>query len=180
MGKWHAPKVVHAYPNANPARCIVQLFEKYVNLLPKTEKNASLYMRPKHKIQPKQWYEDIGLGINTISPIVKRLCLLAGFKQGKFEKFVNHSCRSKLLTRMFGKNQDEQIIMEVGGHRFVAGVRMYKHTSDKIRCQASAAIQGAIKVGEDILVCDENGNIIKSNEAENSESEVFEANPKAI
>ena len=36
--------------------------------------------------------------------------------------------------------------------------------SDKIRHQASAAIQGAIKVGEDILVCDENGYMVKENE----------------
>ena len=70
LGKYHAPKVGHAYPNVNPARCIIHLFDMSINLLPSTQKNASLYIRPKRKIQPKQWYNDIGLGINTIGPIV--------------------------------------------------------------------------------------------------------------
>ena len=39
-GRYHAPKVVHAYPNANPARCIVLLF---VNILICNVINAHLH-----------------------------------------------------------------------------------------------------------------------------------------
>ena len=60
---------------------------------------------------------------------------------------------------MYDTNQDKQIIMEVGGHTSNAA-RMYKHISDKIRRQASAAIQGAIKLGDDVMKCDENGQIV--------------------
>ena len=97
---------------------------------------------------------------------------MAGLVDVKFEKYVNHSCHSSSLTRMYDKNQDEQVIMEVGGHRSIGGVHTYKHTSDKIRRQASAAIQGGIKVGEDILVCDENGNIVKRNDIADKESDM--------
>ena len=105
MRKFNAPKVVHVYPNANPQRCLVRLYEKYTNLIPTMKRATSFYLRPKDKCTPKPWYDDRPLGINKIRPIIHKLCMLAGFTDGKF---INRSGQSTSLTRsrMYDKNQD--------------------------------------------------------------------------
>ena len=46
---------------------------------------------------------------------------------------------------MFNKNQPEQVIQSVSGH-CSSCVRTYKRMSDKLRREASEAIQGEIKI----------------------------------
>ena len=66
--------------------------------------------------------------------------------------------------------------MEIRGHRSNA-VRTY--TSDKIRRQASAAIQGAIKLGDEIMECDANGHIVKR-KGDQSDTDDFEPESKKL
>ena len=51
----------------------------------------------------------------------------------------NHSLRSMAMTKMYQKNFDEQLIMEITGHRSLA-VRAYKRTSQKQRKLANQCI----------------------------------------
>ena len=42
--KFKTPRVVYVYPNVDRSKCPVALHEKYVNLLPKTQKCPQLYL----------------------------------------------------------------------------------------------------------------------------------------
>ena len=50
--------------------------------------------------------------------------------------YSNHSLRGTSATRMYRSDIDEQLIMEITGHRSLA-VRSYKRTSDSQRRMAS-------------------------------------------
>ena len=63
-------------------------------------------------------------GINTLSNAIHRLCQQAGF-QGFF---TNHSLRATAATRLFGAEDDEQLIKMKTGHTSDA-VRVYKRVS---------------------------------------------------
>ena len=123
INKYHAPKVVHVYENDNRQRCLVRLYEKYIGLLPSSQKHQELYMYGKKTPMPNCWYDDRCLGINAVRQIVKRLCNLAGFEGGVFR---NHSLKASTCSHMFSANQDEQIIKKISGHASNA-VHTYKH-----------------------------------------------------
>ena len=53
--------------------------------------------------------------------------------------YTNHSSRSTCATSLYHCNIDEQVIMEITGHRSLA-VRSYKRTCDSQRKQASNCI----------------------------------------
>ena len=115
----------------------MHLFEKYVSLLPTTDKYKELYLHPKCKPAPKTWYDDRCLGINSIRSIVKQLCSMAGFTDGNYR---NHSLRATACSRLYAQNQDEQSIKEISGHHSNC-VHTYKHTDDSLKYQASAILQ---------------------------------------
>ena len=73
--KFHAPKVVHCYPNENSQKCLYRLYNKYINLLPVNGKSKSLYLYGRHKPLPSVWYKDRPMGINSIRPVINRLCM---------------------------------------------------------------------------------------------------------
>ena len=75
--------------------------------------------------------------MNKLSGTVKKLCKNAGL-QGKF---TNHSLRATSASHMYQNNVPEQVIKEVTGHRSDC-VRIYKHTTDEIRENASSKIAG--------------------------------------
>ena len=166
--KFQQPRVVHCYQNSNPQRCLVRLYNKYLNLLPKVVKCTGLYVHGHHKPLPNCWFEDWPIGISSIRPIINHLCTLAGFTDGKF---VNSSCCSSTCTRMFAKHQDEQIIQSVSGHKSNC-VHMYKRLSDDIRRQASEAIQGPL-IGKNVTGTDK-GDTKKDSSADKFEGPKFE------
>ena len=112
-------------PNADRSRCLYTLYKKYTTVLLSSQKTSCLYLYGHKNPLPNVWYEDCPLGINAIYPIVKRLYTLAGFTGCKF---VNCSCCSTTCTRMFDKNQPEQLIQTVSGHRSSC-VHTYKRLS---------------------------------------------------
>lgn len=130
-------KCVNAYENsANPDRCIVNIYEKYVSHRP-TSRNCSpaFYLRPLVKPSENVWYSCQRQGIHQLTKTVKRLCSAAGLEGF----FTNHSLRATAASRLYEKQFDEQLICETTGHRSSA-VRSYKRTSDGQRKAISDAL----------------------------------------
>ena len=126
------PKQVVHYEIDEKRRCHVALFEKFLQVRPPNVDR--FYLLPSKKVG--SWFTNRPLGKNTISQLLKKLFQKANIQQMNVS---NHSLRATCATRLYQANVDEQIIMERTGHRSVAGVRAYKHTSD-IHIQNSSAI----------------------------------------
>ncbi len=142
------------YGHSHPKRNIVNVFEKYVSLLPQKAKSSALYKHslPKFSVKPNQWYADKPVGINVLKKTVQKITEkgeLTGY-------FTNHSLRSSCATRMYAAGVDEQLIMETTGHRSEC-VRSYKKTSAELLRAAQATVSGlqssvsADGFGEDIV-----------------------------
>ena len=119
------PKTVDVYPIENSERCPVRLFVKYLSMLPRGSSCTSFYMQPRKKYTPQNWYLNRPAGQNKLRHVIKELCSKAGIPG----YYTNHSLRSTAATKMYHCNIDEQLIMEITGHRSLA-VRNYKRTSD--------------------------------------------------
>lgn len=123
-GRKTKPKVVNHYGNPeNSEKCLVRLFQKYVSLCPPGA--TAFYLQPKKKYNSHTWYTEKPLGHNTITQTIARLCTAAGIEGFK----TNHSLRATAATRLYESGVDEQMVMEVTGHRSLEGVRSYKRTS---------------------------------------------------
>ena len=99
-----------AVPENHP-KCLVFLLDEYLRHLPKYafEKDI-LYLRPKPKLpaDPEEaWYENSPVGRNTLSTMVKRMCMDAGIEHGQKS---NHSLRATGATAMFQSNVPETVI----------------------------------------------------------------------
>jgi len=68
------------------------------------------------------WYSKKPVGHNKIASTVKKLCAQVGVEGYK----TNHSLRRTAATRLFQAGCDEQLIMDVTGHRSTDGVTEYK------------------------------------------------------
>ena len=128
---------MYVYESASLRKCPVQIYEKYIGLLPKPKSCKKLYTHPRLMYSPKVWYCDQPYGVNKVSNTVKNLCKKAGL-QGKF---TNHSLRATSASHMYQSNVLEQVIKEVTGHKSDC-VRIYKRTTDDIWEQASKKISG--------------------------------------
>lgn len=148
-------KVSCAYENsAEPDKCVVHLYRKYVSLRPSDPKcPPDLYLRPLVHVKENCWYTMQPMGVNTISKIVSTLAKQVGIEG----KVTNHSCRATSATRMFHSNLEEQLVMEKTGHRSNA-VRSYKQTSDKQLRDVSSVLYGQSTTEEPVAkkVCTEN------------------------
>ena len=117
------PKVVDLFPISNIERCPVRIIMKYLSLLPHDRICKSFYLQPKKKYNAFCYYQNRPAGVKRLRDTVKDVCKkanLPGF-------YSNHSLRSTVCTRMYNCNIDEQLIMEISGHRSLA-VRSYKRT----------------------------------------------------
>lgn len=129
-------KVVRAYENTEkPERCILRIFEMYMDHRPKGAPDA-LYLRPK-KPPTKEWYCRVPTGRHTLCSVVRNICTAAGLTGYR----TNHSLRASAATRLFNANVDEQLIKETTGHSSDA-VRSYKRTSDDMKRKTNAIVQG--------------------------------------
>ena len=73
----------------------------------------NFYLQPRHKFNVFFYYQDRPAGLNRIHDTVKEVCKnvnLPGF-------YSNHSLRLTACTRMYHCDIDEQVIMEITGHR---------------------------------------------------------------
>ena len=123
------PKRVTCYPNHdNPQRCLVRLFQVYVEHRP-AECDDTFYLTPLKKTKGAIWYSKMAVGHNTLAKTVSRLCNsadISGFK-------TNHSLRVTTATRLFHSGADEQLIMSHTSHRSIDGVRSYKRENEHMR-----------------------------------------------
>ena len=106
-------KQVDVYPAMNPERCPLRVILLYLSKLPKAGTCESFYLQPHKKYNPSSWYQDRPAGVNRLRDCIKDLF----FKAGLPGFYTNHSLRSTAATRMYRCNIDEQLIMEITGHR---------------------------------------------------------------
>ena len=128
---------MHVYQISNADRCPIQILNLYLSLLPKGRKCKSLYLQPRKKYSPNNWYCDSPIGENRLRSFVKDLCEKAGIPGF----YSNYSLRATGCTRMYNSNLDEQVIQEISGHHSLA-VRSYKRTCDKQKELATKCIFG--------------------------------------
>ena len=127
-----SPKEVDLYPIDDEEKCPVCTIIKYLLKLPSNIKCQSFYLQPRKKFLDLSWYQDRPVGVHKLWNCVKEMC-----KTAKLPGFYsNHSLHSTSATRMYKNNIDEQLIMEITGHRSNA-VRSYKKTLDYQRKVAS-------------------------------------------
>ena len=134
------PKQVEHHANtANPSRCLVKLYQKYISHRPTDVPSKAFYLTPLKKPQGNVWYTKIPVGHNTLSKTVKRLCAAAGIEGYK----TNHSLRVTAATRLFKSGVDEQLIMSRTGHRSIEGVRTYKRVCEEQTKELSSILNAA-------------------------------------
>ena len=129
------PKIVDLYPIENVDRCPVRIIIRYLSLLPTDKRSQAFYLQCKKKPEPYCWYLNRPVGANKLRDTIKELCKkanLPGF-------YSNHSLRSTAATKMYRASIDEQLIMEIMGHRSLS-VRSYKCTCNAQRKVASNSI----------------------------------------
>ena len=119
-------KKVRAYANiAEPERCVVALYEKYLAHRPVHMNLDDFYLRPLANVKGSTWYACQPIGRNMLSKVVTNLATQAGLKGN----YSNHSLRATAATQLYNANVDKQLISEVTGHRSNV-VRGYKRTSN--------------------------------------------------
>ena len=128
-------KTVVMYVSDRPDRCPLHIIMKYMSLLPKTCTCQAFYLQPGKKFFRKVWYLNRPAGVNKLCNVVGHICHNAGLPG----YYTNHSLCSTVVTKMYRNNLDEQLIMEVTGHRSSA-VHGYKRTSQRQRKLASKCI----------------------------------------
>lgn len=133
-------KTVKVFSNlANPSRCVIQLYKKYMDLRPENAPPDIFYLQPLQKPVPGCWYHPRPVGHNVLSRTVKKLT----DKVGAQGHYTNHSLRRTCATRLFQEGVDEQQIMAVTGHRSADGVRVYKEVSHTQQEEMSKIIQSS-------------------------------------
>ena len=116
-----------ALPDERP-KCLVFLMDLYLSKLPKYGfEQDILYLRPKRTTPhdpDATWYENVPVGKNSLSTMVKDMCGEANIV-GK----TNHSLRATGATTLFQKNVPERIVQKVTGHRSLEALRSYERIS---------------------------------------------------
>ena len=128
------PKSVVHYANSNPSQCFVRLYKLYCSKCPENRPDNATARK---RFTDECWYSREPVGHNPLGSTVKRLCEKAGIVGFK----TNHSLRVTAATRLFRSGVDEQIIMNVTGHRSIDGVRAYKRMSDEQHEEVSNILQ---------------------------------------
>ena len=89
--------------------------------------NDILYLRPK-SYTPEDldapWYEEVAVGKNTLSVMVKEMCA-----EAKIDMKTNHRLRASGTTAMFRANVPEKIIQKMTGHRSIEALHTYERVS---------------------------------------------------
>ena len=114
--RWVEAKTFDLYATANADQCPLRVIIKYLTLLPKNRTCNAFYMQPHKRYFGKVWYVNRPAGINRLHTAVSDMCKIAGLPG----HYTNHSLRSTAATKLYQNSVDEQIIMEITGHRSLA------------------------------------------------------------
>ena len=132
-------KVVRAYKNlANPERCPVELYKKYVSHVPTETSDNTFYLQALAKPKGEIWYYKKAVGRETLGNVVKKIMKNAGFEG----HYTNHSLRRSSASRLYDAGMPKQVIQETTSHRSSDGVKAYKCTSSSLKRKASEILQG--------------------------------------
>ena len=131
------PKTVTHYANPNAERCFVRLYKFYCSKCPSNGPENAFYLTPRPKPTDECWYSREPVGHNPLGTTIKRLCQKGGVLGYK----MNHSLRVTAATRLFQHGVDEQVIMNVTGHRSTDGVRAYKRMCEEQYKDVSNVLQ---------------------------------------
>ena len=136
-------KSVKCFANdADPSRCCIRLYQKYMALRPKDSPKDVFYLKPFANPCQDCWYYNRAIGHNVLGNTVKRLCTAIGVDG----HFTNYSLWRTCATRLFQAGVDEQQIMGITGHRTTNAVRLYKEISQEQEENSSKILQVAKKV----------------------------------
>ena len=148
-----APKVVKHHANMNdPSCCFIHIFKLYLSKLDVHAPQSAFYYKPLQKWSSTgAWFTKQPLGHNTLDTMMSRICKKAGVTGYK----TNHSLRATAASRLYHSGLDEQLIMELTGHRSIEGIRSYKRTNsqqqqkvsnllNRIECTTSSSSESAI------------------------------------
>ena len=127
-------KLVKLFANdADPTRCFVSLYKKYMSLRPNCAPADTFYLKPMMTPKEENWYYSKAVGHNLLGETVKKLCS----RVGAIGHYTNHSSRCSCTTRLFQSGIDKQTIMSVTGHRPVDAVHVYKEASHEQEYEVS-------------------------------------------
>ena len=145
------PKEKSYFKNSDmsPEKCHIELFKLFKQLRPDA---LPFYLQCKKTYKEDTWFTTRPMGINTLQKMLKTMCQKAGLGINH----TNHSLKASLATRLYHQNVDEQLIMQMTGHRSIDGVRSYKRTEQWQIRDACAIIDG------------KSGRVNKSNSSESS------------
>ena len=110
---------------------MVYLLDLYFSKLPEYALVKDiLYSR--HKVivpssTSEPWYDCVPVGYNTLSSMVKEMCIEAGLQ----DKKTNHSLRAAGTTCLFNAEVLETIIQKTTGHHSLPGLRTYEQFSSQ-------------------------------------------------
>ncbi len=99
--------------------------------------SSDFYLRPLANPKSPIWYSCQLLGKESLSKIIKNVCLHAGINGRR----SNHSLRATLATRLYQKGVEEQQIKDITRHHSIV-VRNYKRTSAEQNLAISNLVYG--------------------------------------
>ena len=127
-------------------RCHVYIIDLYLSKLPE-----AAFVRDNFYVQPlcnnsipvdpgKPWFTANPIGRNSLSKIVKEVCVEGGISGNK----TNHSLRATGASHMYQAGVPEKLIQETTGHLSTSGVRQYERsTIDQQRAVSRILSSGA-------------------------------------
>ena len=89
------------YKASNPARCVVELYKKYLSLCP-SPRPPQFYLKELKNPTPRCWYAKVPKGRHTLVGVVKSLCDEAGL-QGNYS---NRSLRATAVARLYNQRNE--------------------------------------------------------------------------
>jgi hypothetical protein len=91
-------KISKAYESKGSDRCIVKVYEKYLEMCPEVQPDTPFYLQPLKRPKEGQWFSSNPVGRNPLNGVVGNLCREAGLKGNKhnFNSYVYVCLNDKL------------------------------------------------------------------------------------
>uniref|UniRef100_A0A1X7TCK4 ZMYM2-like/QRICH1 C-terminal domain-containing protein n=1 Tax=Amphimedon queenslandica TaxID=400682 RepID=A0A1X7TCK4_AMPQE len=171
-------KVVTVVANSKIGeRCPVYILDKYISKLPDKAKEMDLFYCRAYPKLPKNpndpWYIATPIGKNTLSTMVRDMCLEAGVEGEK----SNHSLRVAGTSSLFAAGVPEKLIQSRTGHVSLTALRKYERITDEQELAVSKILTGdedtyekALKCSEDIsMTCESSSSNVSSSGTRNAD-----------
>lgn len=125
-------------PDIPAERCHIELFKFFKQHRPQEVLSFYLQCKKANYESNDVWFTTRPIGVNKLQKFLKTMCSNAGLDSCH----TNHSLKATLASRLYHKNVDEQVIMQMTGHRSIDGVRSYKRTESWQIKNACAIVDG--------------------------------------